>query len=387
MRLTRGASGMPVCRCCGALLPVVRDDAILVLCVHCHAENLFVLPLHGAPSGRKTKTITLNRTLKEWRQYSRAYRTCALITLVLFPGAAWAISAGLKPMTAKTAALDGCRQKQWPSCVRAGELEEADAGVETGDRAMAFYDQACRATADLGCFELARMLREGRRKVRLDHPRALKLFTALCDRRHRADACRSEGIMYLRGEGVAADHTQAYTRLARACDGGDALGCLLQGAFLADGETAPKDAARAATLYRRACDGGSHDGCLALADALETGTGIDKNIETARRLRQAACDRGSHAACSFVADALLTSNNADDRARGTRLLRQGCNSGFDGRSCWRLGRLYAEGRLTETDYDTAAKYLSMGCNLGLRESCADAAARTSTGPPRTTRAP
>src|SRR5262249_52941594 len=47
--MSRGSSRLPACRCCAAILPAHDDSTLLVLCLNCNAQNLY-LGLGGEPS-------------------------------------------------------------------------------------------------------------------------------------------------------------------------------------------------------------------------------------------------------------------------------------------------------------------------------------------------
>ncbi len=371
--------GTEECRCCGAPLPVRGDDeTLLVLCAYCDAENLLGIDLRGERARAGAQAATLDRTLETRRRELARYRLLALGAFALLPFAGWSIKKGFEPLTERAKALHGCRLSQWSECVHAGELEEADARNGKASVALAFYERACDATKDLGCLEVARALRDGRGDVPADPPRAYAAFRRLCEEQQRAEGCTTAGLMEWGGKGVGVDKAAAYAHFERGCSAGDGLGCFLQGAAAGAGEGAPKDETRAVELYRLACEREVLDGCDLLADAVEAGRGTPADPARAKALRETSCDAGSAYACSFVAESLLA-GGADARARAVLLLRKGCNGAQQARACWLLGGLYRDGKLAEATYDTAAKYLQMGCALGVAASCTDFAALSSEG--------
>jgi hypothetical protein len=371
--------GAEECRCCGAPLPVRGEvETLLVLCAYCDAENLLGIDLRGERAAAGAQAATLDRTLETRRRELSRYRLFALAAFALLPLSVWSIEKGFEPLTEKARALHGCRISQWSECVHAGALEEADEQHGKASVALAFYEKACNATKDLGCLEVARLLRGGRGDVPADPPRAYATFGSLCDERQRAEGCTTAGLMEWGGQGVGVDKKAAYAHFERGCSGGDGLGCFLQGAAAAAGDGAPKDEPLAVGLYRRACEKQTLDGCDFLADALEAGRGAPADPAQAKQLRERSCEAGSAYACSFVAEALVA-GDADAQGRAVLLLRKGCNSAQQARACWLLGKLHRDGKLAETTYDTASKYLQMGCSLGVAASCGDFAAYSSEG--------
>jgi TPR repeat protein len=276
----------------------------------------------------------------------------------------------------KTAiAVDRCNRGDFGGCVEAGDRYAETLDPDDGKRAFGYYEKACEATRAVGCFEAAKLLEGGWFGVDADAKRALGLYSSLCAEHAHGDACARLGNMQSRGVETPVDPVAAAASWARACELDSASGCTMVGLAYAAGSGMVKDDGRAYASEKKACDLSDADGCAHLADLVSDGRGVSADAAQAASLRAHACDLGSAYGCSFVADELVAVGGASYQ-RGVTMLARGCNSQFDGRSCWRYGQLFARGKLAETQYDSAEKYLSLGCNLGMVEACVEVARGT-----------
>jgi hypothetical protein len=67
--------------------------------------------------------------------------------------------------------------------------------------------------------------------------------------------------MYLNGNGVAEDSSQALMLYSRACDAGSASGCSSIGLVYKKGYGVQKDKGRARQFFSKGCDMGNQWGC------------------------------------------------------------------------------------------------------------------------------
>jgi hypothetical protein len=79
----------------------------------------------------------------------------------------------------------------------------------------------------------------------------------------------------------------------KACDGGEARGCVNLGKMYADGETVGQNPIKAVQLYEKGCNGGQAQGCHNLAVIY-----FDSNIyPKAVQFFKKACDMGMAGSC------------------------------------------------------------------------------------------
>lgn len=174
-----------------------------------------------------------------------------------------------------------------------------------------------------------------------------------CDTRCAAGdgrACTSLGQRYLGGSRIIPEPARAAALLDRACQLGDALGCLSFARLLATGEGTARDEDRARAMrdaardeLEGACDDGDPWACHDLASALRRGTTVPSEPDRARALAGAATERASRR----------------------------CDEG-DGRACYLLGRLHEGALDTQRDDDAALAAYERGCDSGDVNACARA---------------
>jgi TPR repeat protein len=94
-------------------------------------------------------------------------------------------------------------------------------------------------------------------------------------------------------------HLNAFTfeENKKACDAGNAKGCLLLAFMYEDGQGVRQDYFKAAKLYTKACDAGEAKGCLLLAFMYEDGKGVRKDESIAKEYYGKACDNGDIGGC------------------------------------------------------------------------------------------
>ncbi len=124
---------------------------------------------------------------------------------------------------------------------------------------------------------------------------ARNAYTELCENRSSpkdewARNCYKLAGLYLRGQGVAQDYTQARNLNLDACEqGGHVDACLQQAYTDHTGNAGETDWPRARSLYERACGMGAVSGCAGLANMLYRAQGGPADRSRATRLLQDAC--------------------------------------------------------------------------------------------------
>jgi TPR repeat protein len=111
------------------------------------------------------------------------------------------------------------------------------------------------------------------------------------------DACNALGVLYERGEGVAADGFTAVAFFENACAAGHAEACSNLGVMHERGKAVPQNLRAARTFYSRACDKGSGLGCSNLGALYFFGQGLPADTRRAEDLFQQACEAGSGQGC------------------------------------------------------------------------------------------
>ena len=93
------------------------------------------------------------------------------------------------------------------------------------------------------------------------------------------------------------DYQKAVQLLQKACDSGEALGCLSLGYLYQNGQGVRQDCQKVAQLYQKACDSGEIGGCLGLGALYENGQCIRQNFSIAKQYYGKVCDLGFQFGC------------------------------------------------------------------------------------------
>ncbi|MEM9875435.1 MAG: tetratricopeptide repeat protein [Myxococcota bacterium] len=248
-------------------------------------------------------------------------------------------------------------------CLARGQAHLADAP----DKAVAAFEQGCRAADAACCFALARLLAEGRGTGR-DTPRAATLMSQSCNA-DLAAAC--VGLAGLERKVETPDEPEVQRLFERACTLGDATGCLEAGTRWAAG-TGVAEASKTEALKRweKACAGGSTRGCAALGLNLVLGLDTEKDPTRGAMLLLRACNASDALACKDLGGLHLAGLLPDSRpAQGVVLLENACNLGY-GEGCNELAVAHAQqlGGLTR-DPATSARLFSKACRRESPAGC------------------
>jgi TPR repeat protein len=250
--------------------------------------------------------------------------------------------------------------------------EQGMGGLEKSiDKAMTFYERACEKGEGKACHNLAVSYARGD-GVSKDAAKAEEYYRAGCQA-EEMQSCFNLAVM-LNETGKPATQREAMTLFNKACEGGDATGCLNAGLLMRSppgGKMSAKPA-EAANLFQKACDADLAAGCLELGRQAATGTGVDQDLQRAAMLFQKACQRDSASACAFLAGLHAEGRgvNKDDQ-RAMDLYRRACEGG-EPAGCFNLGVFYESGRADTSGEsgDRAAKYFNKACDMGMKRACA-----------------
>jgi TPR repeat protein len=165
-----------------------------------------------------------------------------------------------------------------------------------------------------------------------------------CARDNFADCGKLAARLHV-GHAVAHDESRAERVGRRACDGGDATGCLVVAHLVQ-----PPEAAR---LAERACELKSGEGCDLAAGYLRDGWD-SKGITRARAIFRSRCDGGDGLACELFAGMAVNGNGGEqDFAAAHAAHQRGCDLG-DSDACGGLAAMWADGQGVTADQAKAA---------------------------------
>lgn len=167
------------------------------------------------------------------------------------------------------------------------------------------------------------------------------------------------GLMYSKGDGVAADQAEALRWLTLAAEGRDQEALNWLGGMHAKGIGVAADPVKAAEFYRRSAEEGSAAGANNLAMALEEGRGVAKDLDAARRYYEIAVLRDSGHARVNLGKMLLASADAQERARGEALVRERAMHG-DATAQEYLGELLSAAGKDDEALDWMVKAIAAG---------------------------
>ncbi len=109
----------------------------------------------------------------------------------------------------------------------------------------------------------------------------------------RVRAMTMLGLMYLNGDGVTANRSQALLWFNKAVGGGDPMAMALLGVMYESGTGVPKDGVQALHWYTKAAEEGDPEALYHLAQVYELGRlGVVQNFNEALKLYRRACKAG-----------------------------------------------------------------------------------------------
>ena len=177
-------------------------------------------------------------------------------------------------------------------------------------------------------------------------------------------AQRNLGAMYLQGNGVPRDPTQAFTWFKKAADGGSRDGAYQLALMYEAGRGVPRDAAQATAWYKKAALLGDVDSQVKLGMAYENGTGVDANMEQAVLWYRKAADQGSAWAQNRLGWLYGMGKGVDrDDARAMKFFRAAADQG-DPQAEFNVGFMYANGRGVPQDDSAAVSWFRKAAAQG-----------------------
>ena len=99
------------------------------------------------------------------------------------------------------------------------------------------------------------------------------------------------------------------------------------------------DEQTAAKFWQKACETGEARGCVRLGFLYQSGKGVKQDDEKAGKFYQKACDAGELSGCDRLASLY---QNSGEHAKAAAIFEQACEKGF-GLSCYNLAQIYEAG--------------------------------------------
>jgi len=179
-----------------------------------------------------------------------------------------------------------------------------------------------------------------------------------------AAAQRELGVMYLQGDGVSRDPTQAFAWFKKAADGGS-LDAAYQLALMYEaGRGVPRSAAQATAWYKRAAALGDVDSQVKVGMAYENGTGVDANMDQSVFWYRKAADQGNAWAQNRLGWLYgMGKGVSRDDARALKYFRAAADQG-DPQAEYNVGFMYANGRGVARDDAQAVSWFRKAAAAG-----------------------
>jgi hypothetical protein len=187
---------------------------------------------------------------------------------------------------------EACAHGSGRQCFQAGYAYENGSGrPKDVERAMGFYDKACKLEYAEACARLGWAYQQGN-GVERDLAEAARLHDLACTLKN-ATGCNNLGWAYQRGTGIEKNMPRAVALYQQACDMGSALGCNNAGATAADNPAIRDDPAKITGYFEMACNRGHGGGCNTLAERV-----AKDDPRRSAELYKKACELGVTPACS-----------------------------------------------------------------------------------------
>jgi TPR repeat protein len=195
---------------------------------------------------------------------------------------------------------------------------------------LADLEKACAKGDQTACVDYGFNL-EG-----ADPEKAVSVYRAACAK-NTLPACSNLALLLRDARGAPKDLDEAAKVAKKACDGGNAPGCLHLGLV----KDAANDFTGATAAYERACGLKVFHGCTNHAVNLLKGVGVKKDEKRAMAMLEKTC--------------------GESVKKGTQYPSL--------RACLVLGQLYEGGALVPKDKDAAKRLYKLACFGGLEEGC------------------
>ncbi len=191
-----------------------------------------------------------------------------------------------------------------------------------------------------------------------------------------ATAARTLGMMYDRGNGVAANPTEAVSWYRRAAGANDAEAEFLLSQMLDIGRGTQQNSAESLVHLRLAASGGWLRAQQVLAFRLETGTGVRKNEQEAAAWYRRAAERGDAISQQKLADALAKGRGVDkNEAEALDWYRKAAAQGSS-MAAWQAAQMYFKGRGTAKNDSAGMEWLRTAAALNQPDAVKELKKRT-----------
>jgi TPR repeat protein len=208
-----------------------------------------------------------------------------------------------------------------------------------------------------------------------DQPRACRNLLAMlrdASVRGSGEALNELGIMYVEGNHVSKDASQATYYFAESCRRGHPEGCANASIqFLFHGVARSTEEAVKALDYLEQNPGALKAGrsFYLLGFAYENGRGRPVNLKKAGASYSRGCDAGDVTSCKQLARlSLQPQSDMAQRQQGAAALEKACALG-DAESCLYLAQMYHTGGGVPPDESRARLLLEKACQLGAKPAC------------------
>ena len=105
----------------------------------------------------------------------------------------------------------------------------------------------------------------------------------------------------------------------------------------------------AAKIWQKACESGEARGCVRLGFLYQSGRGVKQDDAKAAKFYEKTCDTGDLAGCDSLASFY---QNSGEHAKAAIIFEQACEKGF-GLSCYNLAQIYEAGTRVAPDESKA----------------------------------
>ena len=193
-------------------------------------------------------------------------------------------------------------------------------------------------------------------------------FEEIQAKAERGDAAAQYNLClcYARGEGVAADATEAVKWLRKAAEQGFTEAQLDLAQCYASGAGVVEDAVEAVKWYRKAAEQGHATAQYNLGCSYTEGEGVTKDpVEGVKWLRKAAEQGFGEAQCNLGVCYLDGAGVAKDAAEAVKWYRKAAEQGVANAQC-NLGACYRDGMGVAKDYVQVYKWFSLASAQGSR---------------------
>jgi len=172
------------------------------------------------------------------------------------------------------------------------------------------------------------------------------------------------GVMYIKGDGVPKDSTEAVKWYRKAAEQGDAVAQLELGVAYANGFGVPKDSIEAVRWYRMAAEQGHAAAQHNLSINYAIGVGVAKDSVEAVAWSRKAAEQGYAAAYWILGNMYATGEGVPkDRAESIEWYRKGAEKGYAAAQ-FEVGAAYATGDGVAKDSVEAGKWYHKAAEQG-----------------------